>query len=229
MTPSAARFNENDPVLKFGFGLMLLYFFLLYSRVLDLTIPFMRVPLILGSLLYLVTVASGTLPRTLATPIGKLLIVQTGLMVVSSIFGIWRGGSIHILTDFWFKAFPYYFIIVAFANTPDRCLKFIRFTAAGQAIMTMVALWRGDNVLGRLVIDGSRYGDPNDLALACVMALGLVVAATLSAPTRFIRLAGFAGLLPISLAFLKTGSRGGMIALAAMFLVAFWKASMGQR
>ena len=94
----AARAEADDPVHKIGLFLLSLFFFLNYSRVLDLTVPSLHLPLIVGVGLYASTALAGGLQRAFATLPGKLLVAMTGIMILASLFGAWKGGSSKLLS-----------------------------------------------------------------------------------------------------------------------------------
>lgn len=67
------------------------------------------------------------------------------------------------------------------------------------------------------------FNNPNDLAAYTLLVIGWCIAVSRSRQARWIRLAALGGVLVLSFIVVITQSRGGMIALAVMWLVTFWK------
>jgi O-antigen ligase len=227
MTPAVATIaTTEDPVQKAGFSLLCLYFFLLYSRVLDVTVPSLHLPLIVGLGLYGTAALAGSIQRAIVTTAGQLLVGLTGIMVLAAVFGAWRGGSIELLSDKWLKAFPLYFTIVGLCLTTTRIFRFLHVISWALGILAVIALWRGDNLLGRLMVDGSRFADPNDLALVCLIGLPITFFFMRQQVSFFSRIPIMGIFLVLLYAMSKTGSRGAVLGLAAGIAYVFWKASM---
>lgn len=216
----------NDPVAKAGFFLLSLYFFFNYSRVLDVTVPGLHLPLLVGIALYGTATLAGGVQRAFATTPGKVLAVLTGIMFLAAIFGAWRGGSIDVLMNTWSRAFPLYFTVVAVCLTTGQIFRFLKTICLALAVMSAIALWRGDNILGRLRIDDSRFADPNDLALICLIGAGLCCFLIVRPGSMLGRLRGILFLGIILYTFSRTGSRGALIGFAAGVAYLFFKASI---
>jgi O-antigen ligase len=225
LTLAAPKAIANDPINKAGFFLLSLYFFFNYSRILDIIAPGLHLPLIIGLGLYGTAALAGSIQRAIATTAGKLLVALTGLMVLAGLFGAWMGGSAKELTDHWLKAFPFYFTVIGLCVTSDHIFRFLRTICIALTIMSLIALWRGDNMMGRLIIDNSRFADPNDLALVCLLGLPLCCFLLLRPQPVYKRLAGLLMMGPLIYALARTGSRGAAIGLAGGVVYVFWKAS----
>ncbi len=224
--PVSMSSTFNDPVHKLGFHLLSIYFFFNYSRVLDITVPSLHLPLIVGLGLYATAALSGSVQKSVATIAGRLLVVLTGIMLLAALLGAWPGGSIKVISDFWLKAFPFYFTIVGLCTATPHLFRFMRTVVTGLAVMSCIALWRGDNILGRLIIDNSRFADPNDLALVCLIGLALCGFLITQKGNNWTKALGVAMSLPILYALSRTGSRGAMMGFAAGVVYLFIKSSI---
>lgn len=202
-----------------------MYFFLNYSRILDVTLPSLHLPLVIGLLLYAVAALAGSIQRSIATTPGKLLIALTGIMIVAALFGAWPGGSLKVLSDQWSKSFPFYFTVVGLCISTGQIARFLRTIAIALTVMCVVALWRGDNMLGRLMIDNSRFADPNDLAIVCLLGLACLAFLLSRKQKMLSRLAYFVMFGVCFYALIRTGSRGAFLGLVAGIVYLFWKAS----
>src|SRR5262245_11025823 len=132
---SAPPFAVNDPVRKAGYFLLCLYVFFNYSRILDVTVPSLHLPMVVGLGLYATAALGGSIQRAMATTPAKLLIAMTGLMCAAAVFGAWRGGSIKLLMDSWSKAFPFYFTVVGLCLTTGQIFRFLKTIGVALTIL----------------------------------------------------------------------------------------------
>lgn len=221
----APTIMSADPVHRIGFFLLSLYFFLAYSRVLDITVPGFHIPLMVGLALYGMAALAGSIQRALATTPGKLLVALTGCMVLAALFGAWRGGSAKVLVDNWAKAFPFYFTVVGLCLTTGQIFRFMRTIAVATFVMACVALWRGDHVMGRLIVANSRFGDPNDMAVVCLISIALCGFLVTRKQMFLKKLAAVTAGSVLLYAVARTGSRGAFLAFAAGLAYLFWTTS----
>lgn len=133
-------------------------------------------------------------------------------------FAINRTRSLMFVTDAFSRTLLLAVMAWALARTPAGARQLARAIAFSGFVASVLALYRGriDNE-GRLA--GAATYDSNDLALVLVLCLPLVLWWILDKTNR-LRYFGFAFLLPMLFAIMKTGSRGGFLGLAAI-LVAF--------
>jgi O-antigen ligase len=138
------------------------------------------------------------------------------LWVALSVPGsLWPGGSFQLLTDDFLKTVLMYLVIVgAVRGLRDlERLSFVYFAAAAIFAATGLALF-GAKAGGRL--DHMPYYDANDFGVFAVTALPLGLYFIFGQSRLVLRLAACAGLVPLLLAFVRAGSRGGFIALIAV-------------
>ena len=179
-------------------------------------VPFLSAvrPAKISLLLVLVAVAMN--PRQLAwgeitkSPVTKFMLV-TGILAVLSVPGaIWPGGSAKFIPTVYLQTFLVFLLVAGgfiHRSTLWLGLKVFAFGALGAAVMSFIV---PPGRAGRFGI-GTTY-DPNDTAAFLVISLPFFfLLATEGGRLRKIALAS----VPIVLAaIMKTGSRGGIIALA---------------
>src|SRR5207237_689133 len=119
------------------------------------------------------------------------------------------------------------FIAVAgLVSTFERTRYVMHTIALATGILALLSLLLGDSSQGRLAVLQGKFANPNDLAQALLIGLPFwwfMARNPSRAPFRFALAITFVGFNFIVLA--KTGSRGGLVALAVMLLLAFWRAS----
>lgn len=225
--PREILIDRPDPILQtIGVGALLLYLFVLISRILDVTVPFLHIPMALYTVLVLLAVVSGSYKRLLRKPNLwlSLYIVWMALAIPTS---HWRVGSFNHWTNA-LKIFVF-FICFQMLITSWRKLRLAIWTLA-LGLLTAAILSRvlGDYSTGRLKLEVGTLSDPNDFAMYMVM--GLCFWLLLWQTTEKPAMTSFFYLPPILLllmAFLSTGSRGGLIALVVVFAV--WMVHMPPR
>jgi O-antigen ligase len=92
--------------------------------------------------------------------------------------------------------------------------------------MACIALWRGDNVMGRLIIDNSRFADPNDLALVCLISIALCGFAITRKQMAVKKVAGLVTIAILLYAMARTGSRGAFLGFGTALVYVFWTSSI---
>jgi len=76
-----------------------------------------KIPAIILGLAALASLLSGHLLQSLQYRVSKLLILFTGVLIVASMFSVWRGGSFELITGVWLKALLVYVLIVSLIQT----------------------------------------------------------------------------------------------------------------
>jgi hypothetical protein len=166
-------------------------------------------------------IGCGTAFRGLQSTIGKYWVGFAIGLLFSTAFSINKGASLGVVETYIPKTLLVYFFCSAFALS----LRNVRtlFTAnivCTSAMLLSAVLFGGINEIeGRFCIpDSLFFGNSNDLALALVCSLGFSLY-LIWRDSAFARILGAAEFL-LSLYFmLKTGSRGGFLALAACLTV----------
>lgn len=213
----------TSPLQNAGFKLLLLFLFFAFSRVLDMTLPSLHLPLILSLMVLLVTVATGGLARVAASPIGRLILAFTIWMLICLPLSQWKGGSFEMLKEIWLRSLLC-FVMVAGLTLTLRQVRAVLVTLAlasvTQAVMALVVQHR---VVGRLGYPVGQFGNPNDLAQALLIGLAplFLLGVPDGNPFRKILIGGLA--LPLLLAIAQTGSRAAVLALPLVAVYVFFR------
>jgi O-antigen ligase len=215
---------SNNPFLTAGYYLLVGYVFLAFSRVLDILLPGLRLPIVLYVTMSVMTFLSGCLFRFLTTSIGRWLFAFSLWLVVTVPFSSWRGGSAPFVVDT-FRSFIFAAIIIGVTTDMSQVFRLIRMIAYSILIGALLSFVYGHLSYGRLVLAQGTFGDPNQYAMTLLFSLPfwLWIAKGLSFP---LNLAPYLCMAPIFVAFLRAGSRGAAIGFMAFCAVLFWQAPL---
>ena len=89
--PTAGR--TSNPLDQLALSIGVLYLFIILSRILDSTLPFLHIPMVLLTLLTLVSIVSGAFWRGLTSKLGIVLTLWVAWMGITVPFSQWKGGS----------------------------------------------------------------------------------------------------------------------------------------
>lgn len=214
------------PLHKLAFLCLVFYLFILHSRVLDLTFPFLHIPILTLYASIFAAFLGGGLLRAFTHRIGICLLLLTAWMIMAVPFSVWIGGSI-AAAKMWMKTFLLYFVLAGLTTTWGQFRRAVHAIAWSILVLALLALRFGDMSEGRLVLDVGRFTNPNDLAQILLMALPFwwYIAGSPNLKRSY-RVLSYLAMVPIIMAMAKTGSRGAMIAAAFVALVLFWRSSV---
>ncbi len=214
-TPAAE--NLPRPGTKFGVILLCIYMFLLVGRVLDLSpLAFLHVPMILLILLGLVAIFSGGLRDAFSSRIAWFFAAFTGWVVVCFPLSQWRAASLDTVQES-LQAFLIFFVIFQILRTEADWRRAAGTVAYALLVASLLSFYMGQIVEGRLALVNGTLGDPNEFALTLVIGLAFwSYKANRAGGIK--RILFLACTVPIFIALARTGSRSGLLALAALFL-----------
>jgi putative inorganic carbon (hco3(-)) transporter len=195
--------------------LVSLVVFIFYSRFFDVYLAQYKIPAIAVGITALASLFSGHLLQSLQYRVSKLLILFTVVLIVSSAFSVWRGGSVELVTNVWFKSLLVYVVIVSLIRDWRHSAQLARTMAWSIGVLSVLSYIYANGESGRFFLKQGKLENPNDLAQALLVGLPFLLmlfsqSATL-APTRIVSLF-LIGALGIDL--LHTGSRGAMVSAA---------------
>jgi O-antigen ligase len=219
--------QDSGAVAKIGVFLLAIYVFVIYSRALEV-FGIGTVTAVLLTLLVPCSILSGNVFRFASQSTGRLLIAYTAWFCLAVGMSSWRGGSFEIFTHRTGRAVLLYIVVVALISRKRDFMRLIWAIALGNLFLVCRALLHGEQQEGRLVVGGGTFGDPNELAMYAIfgMFLWFLIAVRLPRFLRFLPL-GAVGLA--LLAFGKTGSRGGFIAITIAGVAHFWNSSLATK
>ena len=180
-------------------------------------------------LLMAVSVATGGVFRAFQSPITLLIIAYTGWMVLTIPFSIWRTGSLTTISSNVYATI----VFVCLAGLPvvfKDSVQCMRGIGASAVIAALLGIFFGSSETGRLALPLGNFKDPNEYSLMLLMGLPFLFINSEKAGVLNVRkIFGLMGSAAILLTFLKTGSRGGMLAFMVLLLLWFWGANGTQK
>jgi O-antigen ligase len=172
-------------------------------------------------LVFVLAMISGNLYRLAQDGTVRLLIPYFLWLMVATIFSSWPGGSTQVLLHRAGRALLLYLAVVVLIGTVRDFKRLVWSIAIGNLVIVSIALTRGVQEEGRLVVGFGTLGDPNALALFALFGLAFW-ALIGSRMWPLARLIPLCAAVVVLIAFGKTGSRGGLVALAAGIGAHFW-------
>src|SRR5580658_120464 len=161
---------------------------------------------------------------------GLCLMAFTGWMCLCVPFSIWRGGSVRMLRDVWVMALLSYVIVASAVQGLEQCRRIMYTLAAATIFIEIFTLVMGRIRGGRMALLGGTLGNANYLALLLLMGVPFCLFVMRTKPGMSpLKFACLCGLLCIPVTVAATGSRGGLVTLAVMFLLYFWPLPPSQK
>ena len=217
-----------------AFYLTMIFVFVVYARfpeIMDMVtgsaVHSVRIIMVLA--LFSAVLFGGAI-RAIFSRVGICLLSFTLWLCICTPFSTWRGGSVRMLRDFWVLALFSFVIIASAVQGLEQCRKIMYTLAAATIFIESFTLLLGRIQGGRLALLGGTLGNANYLAMMLLMGVPfcLFVIAHQTWACRSSRwLACMMLFVPATVA--ATGSRGGLVTLAVMFLLFFLPLPVGQK
>jgi O-antigen ligase len=228
-TPVATTFEEKQGRLTTR--LLMIYAFMLYSRVFEATmawgVPNLYVMLLLSAAGLAIVLLKGQFARALSTPVGLILLMLTAWGIFILPFSEWKSESLHTITGVWLKSVAVYFVIVGltkdFADS-RKLFAVFGWAAAASAIIMAVT----NRVVGERLTSVGSLGNSNEAAFHIMFGLPFMILLISRVKLIWKIPLSFVALLSLALS-VKTASRAGLVMAAAMTVVALLKVSFANK
>ncbi len=217
----------TDRRASLAFGLVLILVPIYVGRIQEL-VPYLDVLHIAKISMILGLVALGLTADTLRTynrslfsiPQVKIMEAIYILGLIGIPFSIWPGGSLDYLINGLLKLLLFIYLLIACTSTEEDMVKVLWSFVLCMMILAFVGIIAPSLKAGRVYASGTY--DPNDMALALVLALPLMYyMAERYAGWKKLLLIG--GMFLTLLIIIKTGSRGGFLALVSAAAAVFFE------
>lgn len=214
-----------------------------YLPVIFICVVFARIPeimlIVIGSGLHSVQILSaitlltvllrGQIQGAIYSKVGACLFGFSAWLCICVPFSVWRGGSVQALRE-WLISIVAFVIAAAAVNGIDECRRAMYAIAAGTVFIELVSLGLGRIQGGRMAMVAGTLGNANYLAMILLMGLPFCVLVLRARHgSRLFRAACRLALLLVPLTIVRTGSRGGLLALAVMFAFYFFSLPSSQK
>jgi len=207
------------------------FLFLTYSRVTDVFLGNLYLPLIASLIALLTTIGTGGLARALTSRAGIWLSIFTIWLVLCVPFSFWPGGSTDFLINQWSKSFLVFVIVAGTVRTVKHCRAAMYAIAGATVVIVVMCATIGTvSAEGRLVVGEGVLSNPNDLAQLLLMGVPfLLLMAMRRGRVPFKRSVAAICIGGVLLVTAATGSRGALTALACLIVVMFMNFSWGSK
>jgi O-antigen ligase len=216
-----------------SFWICAAYTFLIFSR----TVEFidssgrLHLSLVSGLLCLVAVVVTGGIPKMLISRPGWWLSLFCFWIFIGLPFSTWKGGSVSTFQSVWIKSYLTFFIVGGLIFT----LKQLRTMTVIFALATISQIYLAFHASSssnqeddRLAVTYGSLGNANDLASALLIGAPFIVfAMTDKKINPFFRMLCLPLLGVLLVAVLKTGSRGGLVAIVVLIMVGFFRSSAG--
>ena len=227
--PASLESSGGSGAGSLAFWICAGYTFLLFSR----TVEFidntgrLHLNLISGLLCITALVTMGTVPKLLISPSGRWVNLFCFWIFIGLPFSTWKGGSVASFQGGWLKSYLTFFIVggLIFSLKQFRTMTVIlALGTAGQLyVASRHSLSYEDD---RMSATYGSLGNSNDLASALLIGVPFVLFAMSDKKVNpFFRILCVPLLILLLITVLKTGSRGGLIAISVLVLFTFLKSS----
>jgi O-antigen ligase len=206
--------------------LLLLHVFLFCTRAHEF-IPHLRFA---GPLTLLLLVAMGLMMRAgaiLRMPAGRLMIAFTAWVGFCVPFSVWIGGSADLFERN-VQALLTIVLMAAFIQTVPEAIRAMYTVGLSSVFISLMSFVAGWEQSGRLVLGQGTLSDPNYYCMYVLCGLPFMWLVAYSEP-GLKRIAAVLLLLPVLLVVARTGSRGGLVALAAGLMLLFLLSPVKQK
>jgi O-antigen ligase len=149
------------------------------------------------------------------------LFLFVGQMFLTIPFAIWRGGAFQVTRGF-ANVVPMILVVSLAVNTLPRLRRILFWQAASMAAIAAVAVVKFRHAGGRLegVLNG--YANPNDFALAVVVALPICLAFMLRSRNTIARVVWLGCIGVMTYALVLSASRSGSLAFGVAMCITLW-------
>lgn len=215
----------DNPMRKLSVFMLVMFLYIASARILEVVyIP--GLAFVFAVLALIGAALGGDLAGAVKSKIGLLLIGFTIWAAVILPMSVWSGGSFAVLKDLWLKTVVVFYMIGAVLLTRRDCRTMFYTIAAATATIVVLSFKFANMSSGRLAFGyGGTLANPNDFAAYLLVGAPFCVYAFMRAGI-VMRVFWTGILLLLMMQFMRTGSRGGIVALAIISLYLFWKSSM---
>jgi O-antigen ligase len=212
-----------------GSWVIVVYLFLLFSRAHDL-VAYLHLPIFMQCAGIVAMLVAGIWPDVLRNRTTVFIVGLTLWMFATIPLSTWPGGAFRAILDRWIGPFLLYFLITSLLLTARQVRKAIFGVVLGIGFGALTSIIFSADLAGRHVMSNtSRFSDPNDLAQFMLVGMCLLAGLFQSTSSKFVKLVLLPTGLMMFLVFVRTGSRGGFIALIAVIGTLLWYGTARQK
>jgi hypothetical protein len=210
-----------------GYVVLVVYLFLIHSRIFDVKFGFLHLPGISYRIILVTMLLSRAFLVGLKHPIGRSFYFFSAWFVLSIPFSMWKGGSTGVLMEQWLPAFVMFLSVSGLLGTFGQIRRAILTVGYGLCVLTFIAvIWGSTEETGRLFLPNGKFSNPNEMAQALTLGLPLAYLIFQESQALGKRVAAAGVMFVMLLMISKCGSRGALITMIVLALIAFLRASI---
>jgi O-antigen ligase len=219
------RLDESTPFQRFGYVFLLIFIFLVFSRIFDVKLTGLHITGASYRIMFVMAILSGAFRIALSNNIGRAMLGFTICFGISVPFSIWRGGSLPIFRDQWLLfSFCAFLATGGLTLTYEQTRKAINVLAWALLAFAIIANVFGTMDTGRLFLEQGKFANPNEMAQVLLIGIPLWLAKMGETKAPFQKAFAAGVMLLMLMTVFRTGSRGAMVAFAVLMLFVFVRA-----
>jgi len=228
LTNTAVQSESVNPMQKFAIGVWLVELTIYFSRFFDQVAAGYHVPALVLFLLIFTSVMSGRLLKGFPSKAGRMMLMFWLWISFTTPLGIWRSNSLSLYAAFLVSLL--YFAVISGVVASPKDLRQNMITLAIALLMAAgLSFVFGANRQERFELEVGTYHDPNQYAMCLLIGIPLWWYIAVSAKSAMVKMFAIACTIPIFFAFLRAGSRGGLLGLGAILFILFLQSSMPKK
>jgi O-antigen ligase len=232
--PNVLAFSAERSPHRLATGVLLVYLFLVMSRAVEGLAVALGVNLHLTLILIIVLMASailtGGLLKAMKTPVVIMFTALTCWLMVTVATSQWRGGSFMTLTGIWLASYACLLVIPSLISSLDQCRKACYALAFSLIPILGATVVFQAQVAGRDQTFFGTLGNPNELAFYLLLLIPFAVFVINSESVlSWKTIVCASAIVWAVIKTLKTGSRSGMLAVSACFVILLISGNMRTR
>jgi len=220
-------------VLRPAFYVTAVFVFVVYARFPEImeivtgsALRWVRIIMVL----VLLAIPFGADLRAAFSKVGLCLIAFSLWLCACVPFSVWRGGSARMIRDTWVISLFSFVVIASGVQGLEQCRRIMYSLAAATVFIEITTLVIGRVRGGRVALLTGTLGNANYLALILLMGLPFCLFVLRTKPgLSALKFACLLMLLCVPVTVAATGSRGGLVTLALMFLLYYWPLPASQK
>ena len=221
--------DHVDSIQKLALGLCTIDLLIFFSRFFDEFGGAYHLPGFVLLLLIVTSLVTGKSLNGFSNKAGRFMLAFVAWVSVTLVFSIWRSNSIPNYEAL-LLALVYFAVVSGLVSTLRQVRRIMSTLAVSFLIAALMGFVFRDAQNGeRLKLAIGTYHDPNQYAMCLLMGIPLWWFMAASSKTKPVKVLCYLCTLPMFLVFFQTGSRGGILGLAAVILLNFLTASLGKK
>jgi hypothetical protein len=185
--------------------------------------------LVTGFIGLCVVLITGTFTRLIKHKLAFFLLLFTGWFIACVPMSVWPGGAFQVLVGDWQKALFTFFLAGGLIGDHRQYRKVLHALGYAVILLAVLALKANQMVLGRLIQAGTRYENPNDLAMILLAAVPFLGYMMVCPESKLRKIIAGVGMIPVLLAIARTGSRAALVGAAVMLSVVFLESNFANK